>query len=81
MNITEKINSLTHDELKQHCIQQNGTALELMAEIERLKTQLLAAGKLAYACNVLLQDNVLLRQYTPLIKALNDFNYLQNKPT
>ena len=102
MNITEKINSLTHDELKQYCIEQNQTALDLMQQLaqkeaerkqtfeallhvnaieQRQKTQLLAAGKLAYACDVLLENNLLLRQSTPLLKALSDFNYLQNNPT
>ena len=102
MNITEKINTLAHAELKQLCVEQNQTALDLMQQLaqkeaerkqtfeallhvnaieQRQKTQLLAAGKLAYACDVLLENNLLLRQSTPLLKALNDFNYLQNNPT
>ena len=95
MNITEKINTLTHAELKQLCIEQNGTALDLMQQLaqkeaqrkeafkallelnkieQRQKAQLIKAGELASVCNVLLQDNALLRQYTPLLKALNEYN-------
>lgn len=77
--ITEKINALTHDELKQLCIEQNQTALDLMQRIEQQKTQLLAAGKLAYACNVLLRGNSLVGLHTPFVEALTEYDYFNSK--
>lgn len=95
MNITEKIESLTHDELKQLCIEQNQTALELMQQLaqkeaehkqtfeaflhvnaieQRQKSQLVKAGELANICTTLAGKNEFLRQYSPLMEALNEFD-------